>query len=303
VLVHLASGVGNIVLAAPLISVLHRSGYIVDVRVDGDYAGTADLFAGCDAVRALFDGRNGEPRGRYDVRIPAIPPFYWTRYVSLYRGMREAVRRPDDALFHCDERAYYLEFARRLGCACDQPPEYILPIRADPALGIGCGTLVLAPGCKTGTMAAKRWPRFAELARAFADVVLVGTPDDLVHYDGAPMRFPPHVRSLIGRLSLRATAGALAAAGAVVANDSGLGHLAAAVGAPTVLLFGPTPDATLGRFPPNVRILRSRLPCEPCWFSQPLAACSGRRDCLTRIDVASVVEAVRTLGFGAQTVT
>lgn len=58
---------------------------------------------------------------------------------------------------------------------------------------------------------------------------------DLDGFRGAPRApFPPHVRSLVGRLTLRQTAAALACAGAVIANDSGLGHIAAAVGVPAL---------------------------------------------------------------------
>jgi ADP-heptose:LPS heptosyltransferase len=105
------------------------------------------------------------------------------------------------------------------------------------------------------------------------------------------------VSNLVGRLTLRQTASVLAAAGAVVANDSGLGHIAAAVGVPTVLLFGPTPDVALGRFPPNVMVLRSDLACAPCWFGARFKACGGRIDCLDRLTPARVAEAVTAMGF------
>jgi ADP-heptose:LPS heptosyltransferase len=141
-------------------------------------------------------------------------------------------------------------------------------------------------------MAAKRWPHFPRLAELFPDVAIVGTPDDLFDFDGKAMHFPAHVRFFVGDLSLRETAGILAAAGAVVANDSGLGHIAGAVGTPTVLLFGPTPDATLGRLPPNVRVLRAELACEPCWFAKRLRACAGRVACLPLIEPERVAAAV-----------
>jgi ADP-heptose:LPS heptosyltransferase len=158
--------------------------------------------------------------------------------------------------------------------------------------------LVLAPGCKGGEMAAKRWPHFAALAGHFADVAVVGTEDDLRGFGGAPRPpFPPHVRNLVGRLTLRQTAASLAAAGAVVANDSGIGHMAAAVGVPTVLLFGPTPAATLGRFPPNVTVLDAGLPCAPCWFGARFSACGRRIDCLQGLTVSRVIETVHALGF------
>lgn len=60
VLVHLASGVGNIVLATPLLVSLSRHGYTLDLLVDGDYQGTAGLFDGWSALRNLYDGTAGE---------------------------------------------------------------------------------------------------------------------------------------------------------------------------------------------------------------------------------------------------
>jgi hypothetical protein len=56
-------------------------------------------------------------------------------------------------------------------------------------------------------IACKRWPYFPQLAEAFADVVIVGTADDLRRNDGAPFQFPLHAR--IGSLKhfLRRPAG------------------------------------------------------------------------------------------------
>jgi ADP-heptose:LPS heptosyltransferase len=302
VLVHVAAGIGNIVLTIPLLRALHRGGLTVDLLVDGDYPQTAELFAGWDILRAVYNGYTRErPKGRYDVRIAAVPPFYWSRFAPSYARLPGCVARPPDALFYRDERAYYLAFAQALGCNTGGEPDGLLPIKPDPALGIAPGALVLAPGCKTGSMAAKRWPHFPALAEAFENVVVVGTLDDLNRFDGSTMRFPAHARSLVGHLSLRQTASVLAGAATVVANDSGLGHVAAAVGAPTVLLFGPTPDAALGRFPSNVRILRAGLPCEPCWHAKPLSACGGRVDCLQQVTVAAVVAALRALGLRPHT--
>ncbi|MET3159984.1 glycosyltransferase family 9 protein [Bradyrhizobium diazoefficiens] len=292
-LVHLASGVGNIVLATPMLVALSRGGFTIDLLVDGDYRDTADLFHGWSALRRLYNGAAGEePMPHYDVRIPAIPPFYWSRYAARYRTLSGAVARPPDSLFFQNEQAYYLKFARQLGCAVSPAPACFLPISPDRTFGITSATLVLAPGCKTGVMAAKRWAYFPELAEDFDDVAIVGVEDDLRQFGGAPMRFPAHVRSLVGKLSLRETASVMAAAGAVVANDSGLGHVAAAVGTPTVLLFGPTSHEVLGGFPRNVIVLRAGLLCEPCWHSARFAACSQRIDCLAGIAIDRVASVI-----------
>jgi ADP-heptose:LPS heptosyltransferase len=292
VLVHLASGIGNIVVATPLLRVLDRSGFIVDVLVDADYPEVGELLRGWSAVRRIYEGSaNGPAPADYDHVIPAIPPFYWARYRSRYSYVATAVRRPQDDLFMRNEQAYYLEFARTMGCDTSEPPFYFLPVasgnREAPAR-----TLLLAPGSKTGIMANKRWPYFPDLAEYFADVLVVGTADDLVSTAGVELQFPRHCRSLVGQLSICETARVLAGAGAVVASDCGLGHVAGACGVPTVLLFGPTPHLSLGPMPPNVRILRAGLSCEPCWLSSRFRACAEQITCLKHLEPTVVARAV-----------
>ncbi len=291
---HLASGVGNVVLATPLLVALNEMGFVVDLLLDADYKGTAELFRDWSAVRTVISNRPHAKDG-YSSLVPAVPPFYWKRFERLYARDRRTARRPPNRLFYQNEQEYYLAFARALGYPADQKPMYRLPICASEKEGVTSRTLVMAPGCKTGEMALKRWPYFAELAEAFDDVVVVGTGDDLLRADGTVLRFPAHVRLLLGKLSLRETAEVMAAAGAVVGNDSGLCHVAGASGAPTLIVFGPTPSLTLGRFPPNVVIARAGLGCEPCWFGERFRACDKRVDCLRAVRVEDVARTLREL--------
>jgi ADP-heptose:LPS heptosyltransferase len=292
VLVQLGAGVGNIVLATPLLMALHELGVRVDLLLHPDYRQTADLLQPWSVVRHIF---MRTPAASYKCVLPALPPFYQARFGRALASQRNAVTRPPDSLFYKDEQAFYLHFARSLAYSCERRPAVSLPIAPSESSLVTARTVVLAPGCKTGEMAAKRWPYFPELAAEFDDVVVVGTADDLAQNDGRAMNFPRHVRSLVGKVSLRETAEVMAAAGVVVGNDSGLSHVAAAVGAPTVMLFGPTPHATLGSMPPNVRILRAGLRCEPCWFRDRFRACGGRIDCLGSISVQRVAREVLML--------
>jgi ADP-heptose:LPS heptosyltransferase len=300
VAVHLGSGVGNIVLATPLLIALADMDFAVDVCLDADYHDTGALFADWSVVRRVVDKVDAR---QYDAVVAAIPPFYWWRHAAHYRTVRNVLPRPPDAGFYVDEQDYYLSFARTLGWNRQNRPWYRLPITARDHSGADATTLVLAPGCKTGEMAAKRWPHYASLADCFDDVVIVGVEDDLKLNDGRAIAFPPHVRSFVGQLTLRETAEVIASAGVVVANDSGLGHVSGAVGTSTILLFGPTPDATLGRFPSHVRVLRSALACEPCWYTAKLRACGSRVDCLTALPVERVARAVSVVLSGRQAAT
>ncbi len=107
---------------------------------------------------------------------------------------------------------------------------------------------------------AKNWPidRFLELARQIAAgprhaVLLVG-PAELESIDPACYLSPavPVVREA----PLATVAALIAEAGGYVGNDSGPTHLAAALGRPTVALFGPSDPAVWAPRGPRVRILR-----------------------------------------------
>jgi hypothetical protein len=161
---------------------------MVDVLLDAAYLETADLLLGWSAIRRVFKSVSDAPYlGAYDIVVPAIPPFYWGRHAHTYRTVNNLVTRPPDALFYANEQDYYLEFARALECDTSHPPHYFLPCGSHDNHGVWHNTLVLAPGCKTGEMASKRWPYFVELADRFKDVVLVGTIDDMFRADGTRM--------------------------------------------------------------------------------------------------------------------
>lgn len=292
VLVHLAAGIGNIVLATPLLVALGELGFRVDVWLSADYPQTADLLRPWKVVHRVFQGASLPSTQQYAYVIAATPPFYWSRFAARFAGLKNLVPRPPAWLFYQNEQEFYLSFARHMGMSLGQRQFCVLPIAPNDSFEVSSRTVVLAPGCKTGEMTAKRWPHFPQLAEAFADVALVGTGNDLRGYDGRELKFPSHVRSFVDRLTLRQTAELLAAAGVVVAGDCGLAHIAAAVGTLTIMIFGPTPDRTLGALPPNVTVLRRGLACEPCWFGARFGVCGKKMTCLEELMVETVVAAI-----------
>jgi heptosyltransferase-2 len=100
--------------------------------------------------------------------------------------------------------------------------------------------------CPGSAKAEKRWPieHFAALAQTLTsggtDVWIIGGPDERAA--AARICADPSARDLTGG-DLHDAMCALASAKVVVANDSGLLHVAAALGTPTVALFGPTDPA------------------------------------------------------------
>ena len=101
--------------------------------------------------------------------------------------------------------------------------------------------------------------RFVELAetlrgRGAAVVFLLGAVELDRWHGGAVERLAGRFPTLVDE-PLSTVAGVLAGAGSFVGNDSGVSHLAAAVGAPTVALFGPTSPVHFSPLGPRVRII------------------------------------------------
>jgi ADP-heptose:LPS heptosyltransferase len=108
----------------------------------------------------------------------------------------------------------------------------------------------------------KRWPveRNSELARILYargfDIVIIGGPQetDLAH---TIQRAAPRARDLTGRTDFASIARLGAKAALAIGNDTGPLHLAAAAGAPTIVLFSRASDPALSAPRGRVAILRS----------------------------------------------
>jgi ADP-heptose:LPS heptosyltransferase len=103
---------------------------------------------------------------------------------------------------------------------------------------------------------------------------------------------------LAGRLSLGALAAVHRRARLVVTTDSGALHLAAAMGAPVVALFGPgDPGLFAPLAPPDrLRVVRVGLPCSPCGtLEDPPCGATRDPDCVTGIGVEAVLRAAGEL--------
>ena len=117
------------------------------------------------------------------------------------------------------------------------------------------GRPIIALG-PTANWTGKVWPpeRFAALANSLRDTILPGArvavfagPGPFEAELAAPLLAAvPEAIDLTGQLTLSEAAACLARCALFVGNDSGLMHLAAAAGAPTLGLFGPTPASEYG---------------------------------------------------------
>jgi ADP-heptose:LPS heptosyltransferase len=150
---------------------------------------------------------------------------------------------------------------------------------------------------KTQSERLKGWPleRFAEVARGLlargASLVLTGSREDAADVDFVRAALPePRVRSLAGRTSVRELAAVIGKLDLFLSVDSGPAHLAAAVGTPLVVLWGPAifeQVRPLSNGAP-VEILRHPPPCAPC-YDQPWMKTCRRNVCMESITPGEVL--------------
>jgi heptosyltransferase II len=146
--------------------------------------------------------------------------------------------------------------------------------------------VALCPGAEYGP--AKRWPYFSELSeRLEPQAVVLGSAKDAEAAQGI------RGMNLVGKTTLDEAIDLLAGAAFVVSNDSGLMHIAAALGRPQVALFGSSSPLHTPPLSQDARVLWLRLECSPCFQRVcPL----GHFRCMREMTVETVLKEIQNLG-------
>ena len=161
--------------------------------------------------------------------------------------------------------------------------------------------LALCPGAEFGS--AKRWPAdyYGELASHYLDlgwqVALFGSANDqpvtariAAHCGDHPACF-----DLAGRTRLAEAVDLLSLATAVVSNDSGLMHIAAALQRPLVVVYGATSPGFTPPLNEQAAVLVSAIDCAPCFQREcPL----GHHRCMLEMPAQRVVTELEALLAG-----
>jgi heptosyltransferase-2 len=261
-------------------------------------------------------------KGQYDQAIllpnslkSALVPFFAgiakrTGWRGEFRyGLLNDVRTLDKARYPLMiERFMALAFDR----GADLPTPYPRPsLRIDPSsrdaalakfgLSLDRPVLALCPGAEFGE--SKRWPAeyYAEVAemriRQGWQVWLFGSKKDFPVGESIRERLIPGLReeasNLSGDTSLAEAIDLMSCADAVVSNDSGLMHVAAALNRPLVAVYGSTSPGFTPPLADQVEIVRLGLECSPC-FERTCRF--GHYNCMRQLEPAPVLEALQRVG-------
>lgn len=322
ILVVRFSSIGDVLLTTPLIRALRRRHPEAELAF-ATKRDMAPLLSDHPALDQIFALEPHEPIAHFARRVRAWKPVY---ALDLHGSLRSRALR---ALLSCRWSGYtkrkvrrallvatkidlyrdtppvperYFEAARRLDVRPDgEPPEFYLGAGPRERVAAwltdrGWGEAPLAALAPGAAHATKRWPvahweALAERLRASGlRPLVVGGPTDR----GLAQQLTAAAPSAAGELTLQETGALLARARVVVSGDTGVMHMATAVGTPVVALFGPT-VRQFGFFPYHGRsvVLERTLDCRPCSTMGSARCPMGHHRCLMDIapdDVAAAVE-------------
>lgn len=163
--------------------------------------------------------------------------------------------------------------------------------------------VLIHPGSGRGVGTVKRLPVsvVSEIVRGLSTVepelrvaVVLGPDDDDLTSDYSGGRLPV---TLLTAMSLDETKAVIGDAAAFIGTDSALGHIAAALGVPSVTCIGPTNPQETKPYGPQARVVLSplELRCRPCWSTPLYGSCPIELRCMTSIPAESVLTAVASL--------
>lgn len=251
------------------------------------------------------------PRGAWLARLLrpryAVGPEQRHRGRLWSRSFTHLYRLPPHARRHVVE--VNLDALRRIGVYPDESERQLVLVPGDEAeasIASQLGALGIADQAFIHVHPASRWrfkcwpaERTADLIDALAvdhAIVITAAPSEpelaLVRAIQSACRSP--IFNLAGQLSLKQLAALTRRARLFVGVDSAPMHIAAAMGTPTIALFGPSGELEWGPWRVPHRVVASDMhACRPCGND----GCGGGKvsECLTTLPVARVLAAAREL--------
>ena len=303
------------ILARPYVADLYREQGVCNELIQYDWTGEHAGWSGRKRLVSELRGR------RFDAAVLLQNAFdaawlAWRAGIPERIGyardgrswlLTKAVPVPRTGEIPSHEVFYYLEMLRRIGWLDELPrdenvvlavPETRRRRGAELLLEAGARPharrIALGAGASFG--AARCWPaeRFAEAANrlaaeADADVVLIGTAGEAAVNGAIAAGLRRPAIDLTGKTAIAELPGVLSQCHLFIGNDSGVMHVAAAVGLPVVGVFGPTDP--LGTAPMTSRraIVQDKPYCSPCF----LRRCPTDHRCMTRITPEMVEAAAK----------
>jgi ADP-heptose:LPS heptosyltransferase len=258
--VCLLEGIGNTVMATPMIEALKKLGYKVKFLINP---------RGKNLVHMI--GKHEYKIGN-NTKEPAAIPTLWARCgPRIISPEKTIAKRLDPLIYH--ESEINMTIARSLGYTGKTPAPVIYgtkPTKND--------TIIIATGCKPGAIwAKKKYPHWEKLCEELSKKYKLS-------FLGTTGESEPWMDKLgdnkCDKIGLKDSINWIAGSNGMIAIDNGLAHISAALNLPTNVIFGPTllsKNKPLGQ---KVNIILKDSDCSPCQLTNKWNKC-GTHTCMS----------------------
>lgn len=204
-----------------------------------------------------------------------------TRMLKAPRcGQSGKVAREPLAAWACNEKhdiargQHAIDRVRQLFAAClgypvpDTAPDYGIDIKTATSSAKPYLVFLHGTAWKTKQWPASYWKQLIALAADNGYEVRLPWGNESEHERARSLAASAEAASVCERMNLEQVATLIAGSAGVAATDTGLGHLTAALGVPSVTVYGPTRPGLTGTCGNNQFHLESGYECAPCFRRQ-----------------------------------
>jgi ADP-heptose:LPS heptosyltransferase len=315
VAVQFQNGIGNFIMMTPAITALaNYNNAKVDIVLDQSWKDSRrqsieQFCNGWDLVNSVIEFQNGFDKDKYKVLFYA----YHGESSETHTFFKNNAKVESDHVNWRSEKInevdYYMNMIYKMGYRESVPPLKFIPgstanFRGDRLNDNNYFKIGFCNGFFAGSKwqwERKGWPHFERLAyllkkyypKGQMKIFLFGKGETEKKWAG---KFTDNklMFSLVNRTNILEATSCIRYMDLFITTDTGLMHIADAVGVPMIALFGPTLISKNGPYGMNNKIVRSPFPCSPCQQSPLFTICKETDRCMEALDPGLVMAAIRS---------
>jgi ADP-heptose:LPS heptosyltransferase len=267
ILICVGDGIGNMIMATPMISALYQMECEIDIYGKPNYENTHHIFKNRPEVNEVLDELSDA--SAYDAVLATIGGFNLSK--TLINVKRYALAPSN--YYNKSEIENNIELARNLGWDLPTPDTFCGKENTSRPLPPNC--IALHNGSHPNLVwKRKSYPSFSELVEKILEEtdyqpVILGSSSEHENWMDNDQ-----ILNFTGKTDILYTAGLISECELYVGTDSGLSHIAAALNVPTYVLWGSTNMRK--NLPPKAIAVQNTPICEPCQEFYPNWEKQGR---------------------------
>lgn len=289
-LVIISYGIGNIINKTPLIKKLKElyPGIIIDIIVQKPVY--KEVLKGWDLINKIFIPADlykwdEKRKGMYDLIIGCVPLNLHTERMGL-KARKKYIEGENSRIKEMHEITANMNILKQVGWNGDNVPDTHIPVKEVKGFEDGkyIGICAGFDDSENIRWRIKNWGYenyallMAELIRKYEDykIIIIGTGHDnkMIEYFPKYGKGCKNIIDCVDKYLIQESAYIVSKCSAIICNDTGISHVASAVGTPSFVIFGPT-DQVKNTPQRDSVVISRKLECQPCQYKPKWNTCES----------------------------